>query len=151
WWRRRAAWTRRRARPPAAPVERSLRFPSWFLLRVDDVHPHDKTVAEGVHVLHDAVVEDSPVLRTNDLVHVDDDTPVLVADHPGRLDVRVRRLELTGPIGPDLVMAVDANAIDDIGPVDINVGVGQHRVDVTLVERRVGTAQELLDARRRRL
>ncbi len=93
---------------------------------------------------HAALGDDRAVEVAHDLMDPDGHASVLGRGESLGLDTRVDFLELPTPVFANRLAAVDAAALEGVGPVDVRVHVSQHGVDVAGVERGVEIAEERL-------
>src|SRR5262245_58142694 len=68
------------------------------------------------------------------LVDLDDDVTIGAGRKASRLDARVDRCPLSGPITPHGFAAVNVPSLHAVGPRDIGMERSKHRLDVTSIE-----------------
>jgi hypothetical protein len=74
-------------------------------------------------------------------MNVDHDASLGVNGKALRFNMAVDFVELSGPVGPNLVVSHRRRSVDDVGPVDIFMKSGQRRVDAPGVECRRGASR----------
>jgi hypothetical protein len=120
-------------------------LPGVPALSLLDVHALDEAAAQCVDVDHTRVGDRAAVERADDLVHVDGDTPAVARREAKRLDARIDRRELTGPLRTQRVVAVDTSTLDRVRPIDIRVHEGEGGLSAARVKRLVGATQAMLE------
>jgi hypothetical protein len=111
---------------------------------VPDVHAGDQAVIDRVDVLDVLIGDHAAVEVADELVDIDDGAvPIVFVERLG-FDVRVDGLELPRPVPADLVVAVQASAVDRVGPVDVGLEACKRGIDVSLVEGGIEAADVLV-------
>src|SRR5262249_14210401 len=96
------------------------------LSRLSDIETCDQAMLDPEDVANHLIDQHRSVEVANRLVDIDDDLAIGTGRKAGRLDVRVERGPLPGPIAPHARAAVNMPSLHAIGPGDIGMQRREH-------------------------
>ena len=101
---------------------------------VQNIHPFNEAVLNGVDVMDNLIGENVSRKVTNDLMDADHGSAVGVLFNTHRFNARIEKLPLAFPVSTNVVATEDPATLHSIGPVHVRVHQGKNRLDFPSVE-----------------